>query len=255
MPRVFLSHKSQDKDKVLAINAHLKRALIDTWIDVDGMQAGDALATKIHHGIAESPAFIAFISERYFDSDWCPEELEAAYNLKVKKKLRIIPVLMGDREAFLEKGNFIINNLIESTKCLDYKPENPEQTANELIKAVWKPEPIRFSKIREIEHEGIKLQVVSFETDNPLPADLFQDWHFRLDDFMAESPAHVHQPIRHDTAVGFFGRGPNWVYSYLAIPLANKREIFMYNTVTEGYICVYARQARAELLGKVIPSK
>lgn len=63
MPIAFLSHKSLDKKIVLDVERYLKRSLIETWIDMDGMQGGDTLSNKILEGINHSQVFIAFISE------------------------------------------------------------------------------------------------------------------------------------------------------------------------------------------------
>lgn len=250
MPIAFLSHKSLDKKIVLDVERHLKRSLIETWIDMDGMQGGDTLSNKILEGINHSQVFIAFISEKYFDSHWCPEEFKRAYQLRLKGIIKIIPVLIGDVKAILEKSseNTIINSILDEVKYIEYDIYDPLKSNEEIVKAVWKGELIRFRPIKDLNINNIQLQVISFETEKDIPSDYLMSWQFKLDKFIAEGIG-GDAPIRFGTALVFFGRGPNWLYTFLTIPLANKRNIFVYNSFTDDFICVYAISSSKELLG------
>ena len=247
MPKAFLSHKFQDKTIVLRVEKYLKQSLVETWVDIEGMSGGETLSSKVIDGINESQVFIAFISERYFDSNWCPAEFTRAYQLRLNGKIRIIPVLLGDKEQILKKSaeNSLINSLLDEVKYIEFDDFDFQKSAEEIRRAVWKPEKIKFKPIRNVEIQGIKLQVISFEVDRepPLPSDYLKEWKFRIEKFAAkdEEGNDDDKPIRFNGAVGFSGAGPNWLYTYLTIPLANRHDIFVFNSFTNDFICVYAR--------------
>lgn len=254
MPKIFLSHKTEDKSLVLKAEQVLMQSLIETWMDKDSMAGGDQLGDKILKGINESAVFAAFISERYFDSNWCPKEFQHAYQRSIAGQIRILPILIGDVQKILEKSkeNSTINSVLSTTKYVTFDQYDPQKSHQEILDAIWNPafEKVRFKPVKSVTLEGLPMQIISFETDS-LPSDFLNTWQFSLDKFISTDPEDD-KPIKFGQSIGFFGRGPNWIYGYLAIPLANKRNVFMYNTSTNDFICVYANRDRPELLGKTV---
>jgi hypothetical protein len=100
-PRVFLSHASEDKDRfVLDFAKQLRENGIDVWLDRWEMLPGDSLVDKIfEEGLKEADAIIIVLSEYSVDKPWVREELNASIMKRIKKGVKIIPVVIDDCEV------------------------------------------------------------------------------------------------------------------------------------------------------------
>lgn len=254
MPKVFLSHNHQDKIRVHQIAAHLNDNLIECWIDRDGLQAGDKLKPEIRSAIEESEIFIAFLSKAYLESAWCKEEFRTASQGRKsgKRPWRVFLVLLEEREAIEKQASVQINEMLYEVLNINWpKGRTAPDIAEQLLEEIWKGEQVRFYPIKSIEFERTNLQVISFGLKEDLLSNFLQHWTFNLNPFISRRPEED-KPIKFGTAIGFSGKAPNWIYTYLAIPLANTRDVFVFNTYTEDFICVYARPCSPGLLGSTI---
>jgi hypothetical protein len=81
-PRIFLSHKSEDKSEVKAVGEYIKNACIDIYLDADDPELQKAVRERddvkitwfIERGVAFSTDVMAFISRNTQGSWWVPYE-------------------------------------------------------------------------------------------------------------------------------------------------------------------------------------
>lgn len=248
MASVFLSHKYEEKKEVLVVNYYLDRCLVDCWIDKTGLEGGNHLAKTILPAIETRKYFVAFLSERFMNSAWCIKELESAFS----QNKTIIPVLLSDLEIITKAGNPIVNDILRSQKWVLWNEYDRESSCKEIADAVFSNELIRFKPISLLKIGDMEIQHIELEIKGTLPPDLLSTWKFDIQRFLSDSKDDE-KPIRRDIPVAFSGRVPNWLYAFLTIPLANNRDVFIYNTSPGGFICTYARKNVEGMLGKVLP--
>ena len=94
LPSVFISYRQLDEQKEFTQKfvQQLEERNITVWIDDDDMAAGDDLAQKISDGIIKSDIFVCVLSAEFFESDYCPNELDFAHNAKK----RLFPIMWND---------------------------------------------------------------------------------------------------------------------------------------------------------------
>ena len=79
----FLSHQWDSKPLVEALKRRLEqRAGVRCWVDTEQMAAGAWLFDAIQDGIDESAVFMAFVSDKYTESDNCNKEFALAVDWK-----------------------------------------------------------------------------------------------------------------------------------------------------------------------------
>ena len=94
-PKIFLSHSSADKSRVLPIAAQLRSNGIDTWIDETEIKWGDSITQKINEGLRSADYILVFLSKNSIKSKWVKEEINAAFKKNIKSaKAVIIPILL-----------------------------------------------------------------------------------------------------------------------------------------------------------------
>ena len=77
-PKVFISHASEDKERLLRAFATKLRqeAGVDAWVDEWEIYPGDSLVQKIfEEGVKDAEAVIIVLSEHSVDKPWVREEL------------------------------------------------------------------------------------------------------------------------------------------------------------------------------------
>jgi hypothetical protein len=98
VPRAFISHASEDKDRfVLQFATKLRSAGVDAWVDQWEMQAGDSLVQRIFdRGIAGADAFVVVLSRVSVTKRWVREELDAGVVQRINSdgKVRLIPIVL-----------------------------------------------------------------------------------------------------------------------------------------------------------------
>src|SRR5688500_2817852 len=100
MPKVFISHASEDKDRfVLQFAQRLRQNGIDAWLDKWEMLPGDSLVNKIFdEGIKDASAVIVVLSQFSVEKPWIREELNAAFIKRIDYGIKLIPVVIDNCE-------------------------------------------------------------------------------------------------------------------------------------------------------------
>lgn len=101
IPKVFVSHASEDKDRfVLRFAERLRQKGIDAWLDKWEMLPGDSLVDKIfEEGIKEAKAVIVVLSKFSVEKLWVREELNAAVVKRINNGSKLIPVVIDNCEV------------------------------------------------------------------------------------------------------------------------------------------------------------
>jgi len=84
MPKLFISHSSQDDAFVRELRWTLADLKQDAWIDSRELRGGDLLLPEIQKAIEDASGYAIVVSTWAFESDWVAEELE--YALKVQEQ-------------------------------------------------------------------------------------------------------------------------------------------------------------------------
>ena len=94
MPKVFISHSTQDRDFVeREIIPALHRAGIETWYSKMDIHASDRWERSIHQGLQDCDWFLLVMSPRSMQSEWVHDELHWAMDHRFG---RIVPVLIEE---------------------------------------------------------------------------------------------------------------------------------------------------------------
>jgi hypothetical protein len=98
IPKVFLSHASEDKERFVFEFAEKLRAKgVDVWLDRWEMFPGDSLIDKIfEEGLKNSQAVIIVLSKNSVKKRWVKEELNASMVKKINDGSKLIPVVIDD---------------------------------------------------------------------------------------------------------------------------------------------------------------
>jgi hypothetical protein len=100
VPKVFLSHASEDKPRFVDNFAQRLRADgVDAWLDKWEMLPGDSLVDKIfEEGLKEADAVIVVLSQFSILKRWIKEELNTSVVSRISKGTRIIPIVLDGCE-------------------------------------------------------------------------------------------------------------------------------------------------------------
>ena len=97
--KIFLSHKSSDKNLVLDFKETLDLLGYETWLDEEAMPAGTTLERGLLRGMQESRAVVFFITSSFEDEGYLESEINYAIQEKRDKgsEFSIITLLLkGD---------------------------------------------------------------------------------------------------------------------------------------------------------------
>jgi serine/threonine protein kinase len=129
---VFISHASEDKDRIARPLANLlTQAGLRVWIDENELRLGDSLRRKIEQGLAESRYGVVILSQAFFAKDWPQRELDALTSLETPKRKVILPVWDGiDHQLVSTRSPLLADKLSISTH------RGLNQVALEILKVV-----------------------------------------------------------------------------------------------------------------------
>lgn len=97
---VFISHASEDKEKIAAPLAdELQRRGLRIWYDDVSLELGDSLRQAIDAGLARSRYGVAILSPHFFAKHWPQRELDGLSSREVGGKKVILPVWHGVTHA------------------------------------------------------------------------------------------------------------------------------------------------------------
>jgi hypothetical protein len=101
VPKVFLSHASEDKERfVMDFARQLRENGVDVWLDQWEMKPGDSLVDKIfEEGLKEARAVIIVLSTTSVQKPWVREELNASVVNRISRGTKLIPVVIDECEV------------------------------------------------------------------------------------------------------------------------------------------------------------
>ena len=90
LPSVFISYRrlGEQKEFTEKFVKQLEERNVTVWIDDRGIAVGEKVDPTIAKGINESDIFVCVLSDEFFASDYCQNELGFAHNLKK----RVFPI-------------------------------------------------------------------------------------------------------------------------------------------------------------------
>lgn len=110
--KVFLSHSSVDKPKVISIALDLQKRGISSWLDAFDILPGESIISKINDGLTECNFVLLFLSKNSVKSNWVKKEWESILWDEVNNdKIKIIPIKLDDCE---------IPKILQTKKYIDF---------------------------------------------------------------------------------------------------------------------------------------
>lgn len=99
--RIFLSHRSLDKQIVRPFRDVLAELGYEPWLDEHEMPAGSTLHRAISAGMDASCAVVFFITPNFEDARWLGREIDHAISRKIDQgdKFAVITLVFGDAEV------------------------------------------------------------------------------------------------------------------------------------------------------------
>lgn len=110
---VFICHTSSDKELyALPLYHNLKGKGINAFIDVEYINWGDSLTSKINTALAKSKYVIALISEQSIQKEWPMKELNAVLSIEISSdKTKLLPIIIGNRAKILAQVPLLADKL------------------------------------------------------------------------------------------------------------------------------------------------
>ena len=137
--KIFLSHKSINKDKVRNFKTILELLGFSPWLDEEAMSAGANLERSLQSGMTDSCAAIFFITPDYKDEKYLASEIDYAISRKRQdEKFSIITLVFSDENE--KKG--VVPNLLQPYVWKE--PTNDLIALAEILKAL----PLEVGDIR-----------------------------------------------------------------------------------------------------------
>ena len=96
LPKVFLSHTSEDKARFAKdLAARLQHSGFQVWFDEWELLPGDSLVDRVfEEGVKNADAMVVIISSNSVDKPWVREELNAGFLKRIEGKCKLIPVVL-----------------------------------------------------------------------------------------------------------------------------------------------------------------
>lgn len=131
MPKIFLSHSSDDNDFVERLANNLVNNGCRVWFDKWEIKIADNIVERINSGIGESDYFALIISKSSVESPWVMNEWTSMFIQAVnEKKAKILPIVIEACE---------VPPILRPYKYADFRdPNNYKFSFEELLNAVRK---------------------------------------------------------------------------------------------------------------------
>jgi hypothetical protein len=98
MPKIFISHASEDKETVaMPLAERLRQRGLDVWLDQWELTVGDSLRRSIEQALARASFGIVIVSPAYMRKMWPNRELDGLFALETMDRKLILPVLHNIR--------------------------------------------------------------------------------------------------------------------------------------------------------------
>lgn len=82
---VFISHASENKDRVRKLIPYLNGKSMSVWFDEYSIKGGEKLYDRIKSGMEESTVIVFWVSREFLTSSWCREEMSMAADMELKQ--------------------------------------------------------------------------------------------------------------------------------------------------------------------------
>lgn len=129
--KIFLSHKSVNKDKVRNFKNTLELLGFSPWLDEEAMSAGANLERSLQSGMKASCAAVFFITPDYKDEQYLASEIDYAIARKRQdEKFSIITLVFSDNNG--KKG--VVPDMLQPYVWKE--PMNDLIALNEILKAL-----------------------------------------------------------------------------------------------------------------------
>jgi TIR domain len=262
MAQVFISHQTKYKKVALSIKKYLEQRLISSWIDVEGIQAGDSLNREIIQNIKASHYFVALISHGYVRSNYCMLELEEVQRYLLNGSSTFIPVLLEAKDSLRidelpSDRATLLDSLLSKFRYTEYDQYNPDLCFAEIARSIAKGEKLEFAPVQKKNIGGTEVQLIQFDItapDGKLPTDFLSKWDLPIEaDLLAYNDSSAEEKLfRAGKPVALNGRGPAWLYAYLTVQFKNLCPVYVFNHPSKEYICVYDESLTASRQGSVL---
>jgi hypothetical protein len=107
---VFISHPRSERAKVEPIRARLEALGLDVFIDLHGIDAGDAFPDVIDRALKSAKVVLAVWSPRAFESKWCMIECRVGAMRDI-----LVPVALEQFSALEMKSDFMTTSYLDLT--------------------------------------------------------------------------------------------------------------------------------------------
>jgi hypothetical protein len=98
MPKIFISHASEDKETVaMPLAERLRQRGLDVWLDQWELTGGDSLRRSIEKALSRASFGIVIVSPAYMRKMWPNRELDGLFALETMDRKMILPVLHNIR--------------------------------------------------------------------------------------------------------------------------------------------------------------
>ena len=133
MPKLFISHASEDKAAfVRPLAGALIAAGFDVWYDEYELTIGDRLRAKIDHGLSTCDYGVVVLSASFFSKKWPQLELDGLFSLEVNSRKVILPLWHGVTKEDVDKFSPILGGRLggRTDRGINYVVEDIRRATN-----------------------------------------------------------------------------------------------------------------------------
>lgn len=110
--KIFLSHKSKNKDQVKKYHNTLKLLGFSPWLDENDIHSGEVLHRSLLEGINQSCAIVFFITDAFHDKEFIQREIDLAINRNIKDdNFKIITLVFNNAKVPESLSNYVWKNI------------------------------------------------------------------------------------------------------------------------------------------------
>lgn len=162
IPKLFLSHSSQDNDYIERLSAELRRCQIEPWLDSDEIRAGKPwLKVIFEEGMPTCDAVFVYFTENALGSPMVAKEVDTSLIQQMSDaNINFIPY--AESESVRKK----LRPDIQSIHCPILSEENHKEVFPRIVAEVWRtfhersiPKYVAIEKCKRLELE-LKLKEI-----------------------------------------------------------------------------------------------
>ena len=191
MPKIFISHASEDKDAVaLPLAELLKERGLQVWLDSWELTLGDGLRHAIETALSEADFGVIVISPAYLKKRWPLLELDGFFSREAPDRKLILPILHNIRQDELRGTLPILSNRL--SKSTD---DGLPSVADAIVTAVTR------SRSDGDAERKPPAEILSLYRTRMLRAADAKDLRtilYELEDFLRQFPAHPEARLLRD---------------------------------------------------------